>query len=137
MASRISSCEAGSGGASDGAADCAPATTGAKKASSRVDRSVTKRGKTRHGASDIGCALLANTSLVSGYKIEALGTVARSRDLPRQSNLQANGAHELDGVALPHDTRAHNVIEANPTVLDLIFEVDIGGAVAERMGDFS
>jgi len=44
--------------------------------------------------------------------------------------IQSDGAHELEGVATLDDARAQVVVEMDFAVLDVIFEVDVAGALA-------
>ena len=51
------------------------------------------------------------------------------------SDLEADLAHELDGVALLHDTRTHRVVEVQGAIDHLIFEVHVRRTIPERSDD--
>src|SRR5262249_50476700 len=52
----------------------------------------------------------------------------------RSFYLQADGAHERDGVGVLHDAVAHAVVEFELAVDHAVFEVDVARARAERVG---
>ena len=50
-------------------------------------------------------------------------------------HLQADGSHQIEGIALGDDSRSQQVIEADLTIFEVILEVDVLDARCQFIGD--